>query len=120
MNCNHCGKPLRSDNRTGYCKKHHHMSPSSKVRMKTYEEAKPEQVKKWKRDSQRAAARRRIAKIAEIKLARGCADCGFNKYPEALDFDHLPEHSKIKNISKLATHKWATILEEIAKCDVVC
>ncbi len=37
-----------------------------------------------------SAERKEIrAWVGAIKLKAGCADCGFNKWPEALDFDHL-------------------------------
>jgi hypothetical protein len=56
----------------------------------------------------------------KIKLERGCADCGYNADPIALDFDHLANklfsiaRAKAKGLSD------ARILEEIKKCDVVC
>lgn len=50
-----------------------------------------------------------------------CADCG-KTYPIiCMDFDHLPQHPKAFNLS---TH-WKTlqhseIMQEVAKCEVVC
>jgi hypothetical protein len=64
---------------------------------------------------------RHSAFLAEIKLARGCADCGYNKHPAALDFDHLPGHVKRVNLSQM--NGWygkAAIEAELAKCEVVC
>lgn len=47
-----------------------------------------------------------------------CIDCGEND-PVVLDFDHRGNKSyTISNI--LRTHAWATVLKEIAKCDVRC
>ncbi|HEV2755722.1 MAG TPA: hypothetical protein VG318_08090 [Actinomycetota bacterium] len=47
-----------------------------------------------------------------------CTDCGETD-PVVLEFDHLRD--KRFNIGpKLATHAWEDILDEIAKCDVVC
>ena len=47
-----------------------------------------------------------------------CTDCGETD-PLVLEFDHLRD--KRFNIgTKLATFPWEVILEEIAKCDVVC
>ncbi len=81
----------------------------------------------------RAADRRRARKqalararmIDEFKLERGCADCGFNKHPAALEFDHRPGTVKEFGISQLRScwkRSWlkAAILKEIEKCDVVC
>lgn len=74
-------------------------------------------------DNVRSKARQaeRIALVAEIKLARGCADCGYREHPAALDFDHLPGHKKKFGIAA-GCHKysWEDVLIEIAKCDVVC
>ncbi len=69
--------------------------------------------------------RERIEKIKvwvdEIKVQEGCADCGYNIAPIALDFDHLPGYEKEKNVSLLVNqgkHK-DVIMAEIAKCEVV-
>lgn len=60
------------------------------------------------------------AKIQSIKIERGCIDCGFNRHPAALDFDHLPGSSKVNNISNMLTCSWESIIKEIDKCEVVC
>ena len=57
----------------------------------------------------------------EYKMAKGCADCGFNDNPFALHFDHLPGHVKISNLSRMLSNgSRSKILREIAKCEVVC
>ena len=66
----------------------------------------------------RQLAEKNKIRLAEYKLSRGCADCGYNKASEALDFDHL--HSKLQNVGKMLTWSWNGILKEIAKCEVVC
>lgn len=72
--------------------------------------------KKQKHDNTRRNLQR--DKIRAIKLARGCADCGYAQHPAALDFDHLSNKSFA--IAQGRDRKWTLILEEIAKCDVVC
>lgn len=49
-----------------------------------------------------------------------CVDCGESD-PVVLEFDHV-RGTKVANVSTLALRlkRWDTILEEIAKCDVVC
>ena len=69
-------------------------------------------------------ARKRAAKwrLAQIhKLAQGCADCGYNINAYALQFDHINGDKK-KNVSDLirSDYGWATILQEMNKCEVVC
>lgn len=64
----------------------------------------------------------RYAKIAEIKEASPCKDCG-NKFPAiCMDFDHLDGSAKVADVSKMVNDKrpWAEVFAEIAKCDLVC
>jgi hypothetical protein len=69
----------------------------------------------------RPNAQVKIDAIAEYKLARGCVDCGYNKHPNALEFDHLPGAVKSFNIGeKVGSYSLSRIMEEIAKCEVVC
>ena len=56
---------------------------------------------------------------SRLKVMLGCADCGYNAHPDALQFDHvcasgekLCDVSKVKNFNRLAC--------EVAKCEVVC
>lgn len=58
--------------------------------------------------------------ISTIKLERGCADCGYNEYACALDFDHREEEIKLFNVSESIDKSLDGLLAEIAKCDVVC
>lgn len=61
------------------------------------------------------------AEIHTLKMARGCADCGYNRFPEALQFDHRPGTKKCFNIGEeIGNYSMERLLEEIAKCDVVC
>jgi hypothetical protein len=60
------------------------------------------------------------ARVAAIKVERGCADCGYRAHPAALQFDHRPGEVKVANVSALMKRSGAVIATEIAKCDVVC
>ena len=66
-----------------------------------------------------ARAAKRSA-VAAIKLERGCADCGYNTHPAALDFDHLQD--KTFAISRMVGKRrtMEDIMTEIEKCEVVC
>lgn len=68
-----------------------------------------------------SAIRRRSRRviIEEFKSMLGCVDCGYNKNPVALDFDHV-SGVKDKAIAKLLLCGWQKIQEEIDKCEVVC
>ena len=66
----------------------------------------------------RAAMKRRLGLL---KVQRGCVDCGYNQYAEALDWDHVLG-TKVANVSKLVRDRvgWLRILAEIDKCVVRC
>lgn len=72
----------------------------------------------------RSILRRRArcrAIVDEVKLSRGCADCGYRAHAIALDFDHLPGCVKSANVARLArTGSVDRLTAEIAKCEVVC
>ena len=65
----------------------------------------------------RAADRR--AMVDDMKVAAGCADCGYNENPVALDFDHV-RGEKIGAIGNLVRGRLDKLMAEIKKCEVVC
>jgi len=73
---------------------------------------------KFKRDKINALNKRNM--VAEIKLASGCMDCGYNTNALALEFDHRPGTKKNATVASLMYRSWDIILEEINKCDIVC
>lgn len=56
-----------------------------------------------------------------IKLARGCADCGWSQWARGLDWDHV-RGPKVSTIATMIGRRdsWRAIEEEMAKCEVVC
>lgn len=62
----------------------------------------------------------RVEFLAQIKLERGCADCGYNKHAVALDFDHKDGSGKHAAVSQMRCGNMEKLLAEIEKCDVVC
>jgi hypothetical protein len=64
--------------------------------------------------------KRRRAALDVIKLEAGCVDCGYRQDPRALDFDHRDPSLKVSLVPNLINLDWATVLKEIAKCDVRC
>lgn len=58
--------------------------------------------------------------VEEIKLG-GCHDCGFTYPPWVMDFDHVRDE-KLYNVANMVQQgmSLAKVLEEIAKCDLVC
>ena len=57
----------------------------------------------------------------EIKLQRGCADCGWAEWARGLDWDHVRGVKVLSVASLIANGRpWTEIEEEMAKCDLVC
>lgn len=67
--------------------------------------------------------RRYDNKRAELALLKAvpCADCAACFPAYVMDFDHRDPEQKIAEIGVvLVTSSWRAVLEEVAKCDVVC
>jgi len=69
--------------------------------------------------STRAFWYERRSAISTYKLERGCADCGYNTHPEALEFDHV-WGEKLANVNELIGARWDVLFDELEKCEVVC
>ncbi len=82
--------------------------------MRQWHKAHPESRRKHQRNQ-----RDRVeSAIATYKLEVGCADCGYNTDPAALDFDHV-RGTKIGSITSMRRSLYK-VLDEIEKCEVVC
>src|SRR5262249_24222118 len=58
--------------------------------------------------------------VAQVKLERGCVDCGYRGHPVALDFDHLPGFEKSMDLARFCSRQNATrkkLDAEMAKCE---
>lgn len=83
-----------------------------------------------KRKGTQAIYTKHKARIAQIKLKRGCAMCGFSadKFPKKfhkhigmlLEFDHIDPATKLHNVCDIAHYSWDVIRIEIDKCRVLC
>ncbi len=58
--------------------------------------------------------------LADYKMAKGCAKCGYKGHPHALEFDHLPEFVKRANVSVMKSYSLEVLWSEIDKCQVIC
>lgn len=58
------------------------------------------------------------AKVDALKAAP-CSDCNACFDPVAMDFDHV-RGEKFNGIAALWSYSWDFVLQEIAKCDLVC
>ena len=69
-------------------------------------------------ERKRALVAERATRLVEFLRSHPCVDCGEDD-PVVLEFDHLGD--KAFNISKgIRDRGWRAVLEEIARCDVVC
>jgi hypothetical protein len=58
--------------------------------------------------------------LDELKLERGCAECGYRGHPAALDFHHTDPAGKRATVSRLSHGSREEVLAEIEKCEVLC
>lgn len=72
------------------------------------------------RDKVDVVRQKRLVLINQIKMERGCADCGYAENPVALHFDHRDPTQKLFGIAKALTCSWERLQAEIEKCDVRC
>jgi hypothetical protein len=69
------------------------------------------------RQRDRRSKNRRL--LQEYKQGRPCTDCG-EKYPYfVMQFDHISD-DKEYNVSLMLNRPWAIVMQEIAKCELVC
>ena len=62
-----------------------------------------------------------VAWYRELKSHTPCADCGGFFHPVAMTWDHLPGQEKVGDVGTLLRrHSRETLLNEIAKCELVC
>jgi len=79
----------------------------------------------WAPGKSRYIARKRAhwhASSAMLNKLRDvpCADCGRRFPPCVMQFDHRDATAKKYEVTQILTHAHATILAEVAKCDIVC
>jgi hypothetical protein len=67
-----------------------------------------------------AGFRLRNAEIIREHKSKPCADCGVQYPYYVIDFDHRQGLAKVINLANAGRMTRPKILEEIAKCDVVC
>jgi len=120
--CITCDEPLTGRQRK-FC--------SPKCRQTAFYESNPERRKLYDKDhraiakdkrndydKQRQARGRKY--LQQIKTEKGCAKCGYNEHPAALDFNHLDPSKKSFNIASCASLSLNLLDAEIAKCEILC
>ena len=73
---------------------------------------------------QMRANRRRYIKrkqaMAQLKVDRGCDKCGYNACYAALEWHHRPGTVKRGSIGENILRRDEWVIEEMAKCDLLC
>jgi hypothetical protein len=80
------------------------------------------EVESGSRAKKQAALRvRKREHIAKLKAEATCPDCKQHYPAPAMDFDHV-RGQKVRAISGMVSggYGWDALLEEIAKCEIVC
>jgi hypothetical protein len=63
--------------------------------------------------------KKRKLKAIEYKGGK-CISCGYNKYPDVLEFHHRDPSEKEFEWNKLRKRNWESVLKELDKCDMLC
>jgi hypothetical protein len=84
-----------------------------------------EQTKPWGKYcsshcNNKAQRKKRQEFLNNYKLEEGCARCGYNFHPAALQFNHIDPTTKGFNIGENKNKSLELILLEIEKCEVLC
>ena len=118
--CGKCGevKPLdefhrwaRGDGRQPWCK----------TCRRTYDAAYSARTLARRRERRAERKREFVVWYEALKEHRPCADCGGRFPPAAMQWDHLPGTEKVADVANLLRRLCkARVLDEIAKCELVC
>ena len=91
-----------------------------KAEKDAYNERKRKTNKRYKiRNKDEVSAIYKSNYIKEQKN-KPCMDCGILYSYYVMDFDHRNPSEKLGNLARMIAFSFEEILEEIAKCDVVC
>ena len=114
--CTNCG---RTKNEDLFCKRGDKYRNECLVCHRKYCKSHYSRNRKYYTDKTVRLRKRNQQLMIEYLSDKECADCGESNIV-VLDFDH--ERDKKYNVSLMvnSTYGWSTILEEIAKCDIVC
>lgn len=88
---------------------------------RAYYQANKERRKAQIRERNVVAIERNRKNLIEYLSDKSCVDCGYTD-SRALQFDHIDPQCKRNDVSNMvgSAYSWESILEEIAKCEIVC
>jgi len=106
LKCLECSKKL-TGKQTKFC--------SKKCKTKHFHKSNKKLYSKY-RNKRRTNNKNKLIKIFGGK----CQKCGYNKNPSALAFHHMYDKSFNLDITNLVSKSWASVLEEVKKCMLLC
>lgn len=73
------------------------------------------------RAAQAALREANYQRVADLKRATPCKDCGTHYPPVCMDYDHV-DGPKVRAVSEMISNhaSWEAISAEIEKCELVC
>jgi len=95
---------------TNYCNKCH------KIQKNDYRKSNIDAVQ----EHDRSRYRTKKKFLDSLKEGKPCLDCGGVFHHWQMEYDHRPGTVKIRNVSNMKHYLLDKIMEEIAKCDLVC
>ncbi len=121
--CTKCGtlKPLAQFHLRGEGRRHSQCNACKAFATKLhYQRNKEAYVRRAK--ARKSALKDDFRKLVDDLKSHPCGDCGHSFPPFVMDFDHREGELKIDNVANLVAspHSMKKLLEEIAKCDLVC
>lgn len=114
-------KPLSCFNRKGAKYYNSRCKDCQKVYWQSYYADPQKRARHIETSKTHAKARReRLKQLIREGKDKPCADCGVTYPYWVMQFDHLPEHTKTKQLSLMHGGSEEDILREMSKCAVVC
>lgn len=126
--CSKCGQPGEFRKGHRQCSECERTRSREGLRVKRSEEGYAAKIKAYKavhkRQERQTQQRLLAARQIMIDKIKGvpCLDCGHSYPSYVMDFDHRDPSTKLFDVARIktSTRRWSVVLEEMAKCDVVC
>ena len=120
--CSRCQENKTLDNYTKNNTRTDKLNSACKDCHKEYTRKHYQQNKKCYKDKARVN-RKKLKKVNKMIIYSAkdvpCTDCARRFPPCAMDFDHI-KGEKVANVSQMVNRKTQDLVDEIAKCEVVC
>src|SRR5712664_3535912 len=100
------------------CQKRYAKTPAAKAARSAWRRTKAGRAHRLR--ATMARYRRHKAWVDAYKLKKGCVECDYRMWPEALDFDHKNPKKKSFSISQKLYWSIERLRAEIVKCVVRC